>query len=87
MPGEFHGQRSLAGYTVHGLAEPDTIGQLTLSLPLFHMPLRLVPPIRFPIPLLLRPPSMVLASALLPEAQASVQEFTGSEGTQTDTLE
>jgi len=23
-PGEFHGQRSLAGYTVHGVAESDT---------------------------------------------------------------
>ena len=24
LPGEFHGQRSLVGYTVHGIAELDT---------------------------------------------------------------
>ena len=31
LPGEFHEQRSLAGYTVQGMAEPDTTKRLTLS--------------------------------------------------------
>ena len=29
LPGEFHGQRSLAGYTVHGVAESDVIERLS----------------------------------------------------------
>ena len=29
FPGESHGQRNLAGYTVHGVAESDTTEQLT----------------------------------------------------------
>ena len=29
LPGEFHGQRSLAGYTVHGVTESDSTEQLT----------------------------------------------------------
>ena len=32
LPREFHGQRNLAGYTVHGLKESDTTEQLLLSL-------------------------------------------------------
>ena len=32
MPGEFHGQRSLAGYSPWGCKESDTTEQLTLSL-------------------------------------------------------
>ena len=32
LPGEFHGQRSLAGYNPWGLKESDTTEQLTLSL-------------------------------------------------------
>ena len=32
MPGEFHGQRSLAGYSPWGHEELDTTEQLTLSL-------------------------------------------------------
>ena len=35
LPGEFHGQRSLVGYSPRGLEESDTIEQLTLSLSLF----------------------------------------------------
>ena len=31
LPGELHGQRSLANYTVHGVTELDTTKQLTLS--------------------------------------------------------
>ena len=31
FPEEFHGQRSLAGNTVHGIAESDMIEQLILS--------------------------------------------------------
>ena len=33
LPGEFSGQRSLAGYSPRGLKESDTIEQLTLSPP------------------------------------------------------
>ena len=32
LPGEFHGQRSLAGYSPWDRKELDTTGQLTLSL-------------------------------------------------------
>ena len=32
MPGEFHGQRSLAGYSPWGHKQSDRIEQLTLSL-------------------------------------------------------
>ena len=32
LPGEFHGQRSLVGYSPWGLKEPDMTEQLTLSL-------------------------------------------------------
>ena len=32
LPGEFHGQRSLVGYIVHGIAESDVTERLTLSL-------------------------------------------------------
>ena len=32
LPGEFHGQRSLASYRPWGCKESDTTGQLTLSL-------------------------------------------------------
>ena len=32
LPGEFRGQRSLAGYSLWGHKEPDTTEQLTLSL-------------------------------------------------------
>ena len=32
LPGEFHGQRSLAGYSPWGLKETDTTVQLTFSL-------------------------------------------------------
>ena len=32
LPGEFHGQRSLAGYSPWGSKELDTTEQLTLSL-------------------------------------------------------
>ena len=32
LPGEFHGQRSLAGYSPWGCKELDTTEQLTLSL-------------------------------------------------------
>ena len=35
FPGEFHGQRSLAGYSPWGCKELDTTEQLTLSLSLF----------------------------------------------------
>ena len=35
LPGEFHGQRSLTGYIVHGIAESDTTEWLTLPLPFF----------------------------------------------------
>ena len=35
LPGEFHGQRSLAGYTPWGPKESDTTERLTLSLSLF----------------------------------------------------
>jgi len=39
LPGEFHGQRSLAGYTVHGVAKSQTqLKQLTLSLSHFPCP-------------------------------------------------
>ena len=31
LPGEFHGQRSLSGYTVHEVEESDTTEQLSLS--------------------------------------------------------
>ena len=56
LPGEFHGQRSLAGCSPWACKESDTTAQLTFPLPLFHMPLRLVPPpIKFPTALLLRP--------------------------------
>ena len=34
LPGEFRGQRSLAGYSPWGLKESDTAEQLTLSLTL-----------------------------------------------------
>ena len=33
LPGEFHGQRSLAGYSPSGCKESDTTEQLTLLLP------------------------------------------------------
>ena len=36
LPGESHGQRSLMGYTVHGVAESDTTEMLTL----WELPLR-----------------------------------------------
>ena len=32
LPGEFHGQTSLAGYSLWGCKESDTTEQLTLSL-------------------------------------------------------
>ena len=32
LPGEFHGQRSLAGYSPWGLKELDTTDRLTVSL-------------------------------------------------------
>ena len=32
LPGESHGQRSLAGYIVHGVAELDLTDRLSLSL-------------------------------------------------------
>ena len=32
LPGEFHEQRSLAGYTVHGVAESGMTEQLSLTL-------------------------------------------------------
>ena len=32
LPGEFHGQRNLTGYSPWGCKEPDTAEQLTLSL-------------------------------------------------------
>ena len=35
LPGEFYGQRSLAGYSPCGLKESDTTEQLTFSLSLF----------------------------------------------------
>ena len=31
LPGEFHGQRSLAGYSPQGLKESDMTEQLTIS--------------------------------------------------------
>ena len=34
LPGEFHGQRSLAGYSPWGRKEPDKTERLTLSLSL-----------------------------------------------------
>ena len=34
MPGEFHGQRSLEGYSPWGRKESDMTVQLTLSLPI-----------------------------------------------------
>ena len=34
LPGEFHGQRSLAGYSPWGYKESDTTGQRALSLSL-----------------------------------------------------
>ena len=36
LPGEFHRQRSLVGYSAWGCKESDTIEQLTLSLSLKH---------------------------------------------------
>ena len=36
LPGEFHGQRSLAGYSPRGRKELDTTEQLTLSLSSFR---------------------------------------------------
>ena len=36
FPGEFHGQRSLAGHSPQGLKESDTTEQLTLSLYAWH---------------------------------------------------
>ena len=36
LPGQSHGQRSLVGYTVHGVAESDTTERLTL----WELPLR-----------------------------------------------
>ena len=36
LPGEFHGQRSLAGYSPWGRKESDTTERLTLSLSSFH---------------------------------------------------
>ena len=38
LPGEFHGQRSLAGYSSWGHKELDTTEQLTLSLYIFSHP-------------------------------------------------
>ena len=35
LPGEFHGQRSLAGYSPWGCKELDTTEQLTLTQPKF----------------------------------------------------
>ena len=45
LPGEFHGQRSLVGYTPWDGKESDTIKQLTLSLLFitFNMNLKTVP--------------------------------------------
>ena len=40
LPGEFHGQRSLAGYSPWGCKELDITEQLTLSLSLFHAVVR-----------------------------------------------
>ena len=37
LPGEFHGQRSLAGYSPFGLKESDTTEQLTFSPSLFML--------------------------------------------------
>ena len=37
LPGEFHGQKSLAGYNPWGLKELDTTEQLTLSFSLFYV--------------------------------------------------
>ena len=39
LPGEFHGQRSLAGYSPWGLTESETTEGLTLSLSLLSLPL------------------------------------------------
>ena len=36
LPGEFHGQRSLAGYSSWGCKESDTTEQLTCSCYLMH---------------------------------------------------
>ena len=38
VPGEFHGQRSLAGYSPWGSKESDTTEQLTLSLSAGYIP-------------------------------------------------
>ena len=35
LPGEFHGQRSLKGYSPWGCKELDTTEQLTLTQPIF----------------------------------------------------
>ena len=40
LPGEFHGQRSQAGYSPWGCNKLDIIEQLTLSLSLFHAVVR-----------------------------------------------
>ena len=37
LPGEFHGQRSLAGYSPWGCKEQDMTEQLTLSLSFWRM--------------------------------------------------
>ena len=37
LPGESHGQRSLAGYILCGRKESDTTEQLTLSLSLYFI--------------------------------------------------
>ena len=36
LPGEFHGQRSLAGYSPWGCKQSDTTEQLSLSFPFSH---------------------------------------------------
>ena len=41
LPGKFHGQRSLAGYSLRGLKELDTTEQLTFSLHIFTMGIKL----------------------------------------------
>ena len=38
LPGESHGQRSLAGYSLWGRKESDTTERLTPSLPGFSLP-------------------------------------------------
>ena len=45
MPGESHGQRSLAGYSPRGHKESDTTERLTLSLSQYSPPLLLILPL------------------------------------------